>query len=145
MYRAPVDDMTFLIDEVLDLRARLGALERFAALEVGPELTAALLDEAAKLAADVLPLRRVGDTQPARCEDGAVTVSPGYREALAQLAAGGWFGISADGAYGGQGLPELYATAANEMWNSADMAFALAPFLSSGAALAIAAANGPAP
>jgi alkylation response protein AidB-like acyl-CoA dehydrogenase len=35
-------------------------------------------------------------------------------------------------------LPELYNTAANEMWNSADMAFALAPFLSSGAALAIA-------
>ena len=40
---------------------------------------------------------------------------------------------------GGQGLPELYGTAACEMWNSADMAFALEPFLSSGAALAISA------
>ena len=39
---------------------------------------------------------------------------------------------------GGQGLPELYGTAACEMWNGANMAFALAPFLSSGAALAIA-------
>lgn len=140
MYRAPLEDMIFLIDEVLDLRGRLGSSERFADLDVGPELTAALLDEAAKLAADVIaPLRRVGDAEPARCVDKAVQISPGYGDALRQLAAGGWFSISADANYGGQGLPELYSTAANEMWNSADMAFALAPFLSSGAALAIAA------
>jgi alkylation response protein AidB-like acyl-CoA dehydrogenase len=55
------------------------------------------------------------------------------------LGDGGWVGISADSGFGGQGLPELYGTAACEMWNSADMAFALEPFLSSGAALAISA------
>jgi alkylation response protein AidB-like acyl-CoA dehydrogenase len=140
MYRAPVEDMAFLIDDVLDLGGRLGGLERFADLGLGADLTGALLDEGARLAAEVLaPLRRVGDTQPARCENGAVSITPGYAEALQQLAAGGWFGVSADAQFGGQGLPELYNTAANEMWNSADMAFALAPFLSSGAALAIAA------
>ena len=42
-----------------------------------------------------------------------------------------------------QGLPELYGTAACEMWNSADMAFALEPFLSTGAALAISAHASP--
>jgi alkylation response protein AidB-like acyl-CoA dehydrogenase len=131
--------MAFLIDEVLEAGTRLGALERFAEFGIGPELTGALLDEAAKLAADVIaPLRRVGDTHPARCEERQVHISPGYGDALRQLAAGGWFSVSADAEYGGQGLPELYSTAANEMWNSADMAFALAPFLSSGAALAIA-------
>lgn len=139
MYRAPVDDMAFLIDEVLDLQNHAASMERFAELGVGPELTSALLDEGAKLAGDVLaPLRRGADDQPARCENRAVQISPGYAEALQQLAAGGWFGVSADADYGGQGLPELYGTAVNEMWNSADMAFALAPFLSSGAALAIA-------
>jgi alkylation response protein AidB-like acyl-CoA dehydrogenase len=132
--------MCFLIDEVLDAGPRLGVLPRFAELGVGEELTTALLDEAAKLAGDVLaPLRRVGDTHPARCEDGRVRISPGYAEAMKALAAGGWFGITADTQWGGQGLPEIYGTAAAEMWNSADMAFALAPFLSSGAALAIAA------
>jgi alkylation response protein AidB-like acyl-CoA dehydrogenase len=137
-YRAPVEDMQFLIDEVLDVGHSLGSLPPFAGLEVGPELTSALLDEGARLAGDVLaPLRRVGDAQPAACADGRVTLTPGYAEALGQLAAGGWFGIAASAEHGGQGLPELYGTAACEMWNSADMAFALAPFLSSGAALAI--------
>jgi alkylation response protein AidB-like acyl-CoA dehydrogenase len=131
--------MQFVIDEVLEAEQQLGDLPAFAGLGVGPELSAALLDEAAKLAGDVLaPLRRVGDEHPATCADGSVTISPGYNDALAQLGAGGWVGISADGDYGGQGLPDLYGTAVNEMWNGADMAFALCPFLSSGAALAIA-------
>jgi len=140
MYKAPLDDMQFLIDDVCQAGARLGDLPRFEGLEVGTDLTTALLEEASKLAADVVaPLRRVGDQQPARCADGAVTIPPGYGDAIRALGDGGWVGISADSGFGGQGLPELYGTAACEMWNSADMAFALEPFLSSGAALAISA------
>jgi len=140
MYKAPLDDMQFLIDDVCQAGARLGDLPRFEGLEVGTDLTTALLEEASKLAADVVaPLRRVGDQQPARCADGVVTIPPGYGDAIRALGDGGWVGISADSGFGGQGLPELYGTAACEMWNSADMAFALEPFLSSGAALAISA------
>lgn len=140
MYKAPLDDMQFLIDDVCQAGARLGDLPRFEGLEVGTDLTTALLEEASKLATDVVaPLRRVGDQQPARCADGAVTIPPGYGDAIRALGDGGWVGISADSGFGGQGLPELYGTAACEMWNSADMAFALEPFLSSGAALAISA------
>ncbi|QIB66631.1 acyl-CoA dehydrogenase family protein [Kineobactrum salinum] len=139
-YRAPLEDMSFLIEELLEVGEALGSLPAYAELGLGPDLTTALLDEAAKLAGDVLaPLRRVGDEQPASCQEGAVTLSPGYGEALQQLAAGGWMGIASDPEYGGQGLPELYATAACEMWNSANLAFGLAPMLSTGAALAIAA------
>ena len=140
MYKAPLDDMQFLIDDVCQAGARLGDLPRFEGLEVGTDLTTALLEEASKLAADVVaPLRRVGDQQPAHCADGAVTIPPGYGDAIRALGDGGWVGISADSGFGGQGVPELYGTAACEMWNSADMAFALEPFLSSGAALAISA------
>ncbi|PLW82959.1 acyl-CoA dehydrogenase [Kineobactrum sediminis] len=139
-YRAPIEDMTFLIDELLDVSGTLGELSAFTELGLGPELTTALLDEGAKLAGDVLaPLRRVGDEHPVTCKDGAITLPPGYADALQQLGAGGWMGISSDPEYGGQGLPELYATAACEMWNSANLAFGLAPMLSAGAALAIAA------
>lgn len=138
MYQAPTDDMQFLIDDVLDVEGTLGELPRFAKMGVGKDLTTALLDEAARFGADVLaPLRRVGDTHPAVCANGKVTISPGYAEAIQQLGAGGWVGITADQDAGGQGLPELYGTAACEVWNGADMAFALEPFLSSGAALAI--------
>jgi len=139
MYRAPLEDMRFVIDEVLRITETLGHLPRFEELGLSDELTSALLDEGGKLAGEVLaPLRRVGDMNPARCENQKVVISPGYADAMQQLAQGGWFGISADTDAGGQGLPELYGTAASEMWNGADMAFALAPFLSSGAALAIA-------
>ena len=140
MYTAPTDDMQFLIDDVLDVGSVLGALPAYAEVGLGGELTTALLDEAAKFAADIVsPLRRIGDTTPARCSDSAVTIPPGYAEAIQQLGAGGWVGISAPQEEGGQGLPELFGTAACEMWNSADMAFALEPFLSAGAALAISA------
>jgi len=140
IYRAPLADMSFIIDELLDAGGVLGSLADFADYGVGPDLTTALLDEAAKLAGDVLaPLRRVGDEHPATCSEGVVTVSPGYDDALRQFAAGGWVGISASVDHGGQGLPELYGTATHEMWNSANLALALAPLLSGGAALAIAA------
>ena len=140
MYMAPTDDMQFLIDDVLDVGTVLGELPQYAELDLGTELTTALLDEAAKFAADVVsPLRRVGDAHPARCSDNAVTIPPGYGDAIQQLGAGGWVGISAPQGQGGQGLPELFGTAACEMWNGADMAFALEPFLSVGAALAISA------
>lgn len=137
-YRAPVEDMAFVIDELCEVESALNDVEVFVELGVGSELTAALLDESAKLSAEVLaPLRRVGDEQPATCADGKVTASPGYEDAFRQLSAGGWVGISAPQEFGGQGLPELYTTAACEMWNAANMAFALAPILSIGAALAI--------
>ncbi len=139
-YRAPVEDMAFLIDEVLDSATALGAVDCFSDFGVGPELTSALLDEAAKLAGEVLaPLRREGDLHPVTCADGRIQTSPGFDDALRQMAEGGWIGISADPNHGGQGLPEIYATAGHEMWNGSNMALALAPMLSSGAALAIAA------
>ncbi|MCZ6830235.1 MAG: acyl-CoA dehydrogenase [Gammaproteobacteria bacterium] len=139
-YTAPLQDMQFVIDELCNVSAKLGELPAFAELGVGSELSAALLGESAKLCSGVVaPLRRVGDTQPATCQDGQVTLAPGYADALQQLAQGGWFGIAADPDYGGQGLPEIYGTAACEMWNAADMAFALAPILSIGAATAISA------
>ncbi len=139
-YRAPVEDMAFLIDEVLEAESALSGVAGMEEMGVGPDLTSALLDEAAKLAGEVLaPLRREGDLQPVTCSDGKITVTPGFDDALQQMAAGGWIGISADANYGGQGLPEVYATAGHEMWNGSNMALALAPMLSSGAALAIAA------
>ena len=140
MYTAPTDDMQFLIDDVLRVDETLGSLPAYQELGLGTDLTTALLDEAAKFAADVVaPLRRVGDSNPSRCGEGVVTIPPGYGDAIQQLGAGGWVGISAPQSQGGQGLPELYGTVACEMWNSADMAFALEPFLSAGAAMAIAA------
>ena len=45
MYTAPLTDMQFLIDDVINVAEKLGSLERFADLGVGSDLTSALLDE----------------------------------------------------------------------------------------------------
>ena len=93
MYTAPTDDMQFLIDDVLDVGTVLGEFLHYADLGLGNDLTTALLDEAAKFAADVVsPL--LSGCHPACCSDSAVTI-PGYGDAIQQLGAGGWVGISA--------------------------------------------------
>ena len=139
-YRAPTEDMRFVIDQLCRVEATLGSVPPFDELGLGSELSSTLLEESARLCAEVLaPLRRVGDTQPATCSEGKVTATPGFDEALRLLGAGGWAGITAPLEYGGQSLPEVYGTAACEMWSAADLAFSLLPILTVGAALAISA------
>ena len=122
MYNAPLEDMQFLIDDVCRAGERLGYLPQFEGLEVGSELTTALLEEAGKLAADMVsPLRRVGDQQPARCADGAVTIPPGYGDAIKALGEGGWVGISAKASHGGS--PSLGAASASPLRRSEHFCF----------------------
>ena len=129
-YRAPVSEMRFLLDHVLDAD-RLAATERFA--EATPETVEAILGEAAKLAEDVLaPLRRAGDLEPARLENGVVRTTPGFAEAYRALAEGGWVGIAADPEFGGMGLPVVLLTCLNEMCSGANLALGLCPLLTQG-------------
>ena len=79
-YRAPVAEMRFLLEQVLGA-GRLAETERFA--EATPETVEAILAEAARLAEDVLaPLRRAGDLDGARLENGVVRTTPGLRRGL---------------------------------------------------------------
>jgi acyl-CoA dehydrogenase len=130
-YIAPVRDMRFVLSELADL-------DRVAALPgcdlVTAELVEAILEEAAKFAGEVLsPLNRTGDTTGNVLEGDAVRTPPGFRDAYAQFVAGGWNALGCDPAYGGQGLPMVLATAVKEMWNAANMSFALCPLLTTGA------------
>src|SRR5688572_17107484 len=129
-YIAPLKDMQFAIKELAGL-AEVTALPGHA--EVNAELAEAVLGEAAKFAQEVLdPLNREGDKQGSRLADGKVTTPKGFKEAYRQFVEGGWNGLGADAAHGGQGLPHLVAMPVQEMWNSASMAFCLAPMLTSG-------------
>jgi alkylation response protein AidB-like acyl-CoA dehydrogenase len=44
----------------------------------------------------------------------------------------GWNGLAGAPEFGGQGLPHLIATAVNEIWKSANLAFCLCPMLTAG-------------
>ncbi len=136
-YCAPTRDMQFVINELAGL-AEVAALPAFADQEVGPELAEAVLEEAAKLAAEVLaPLNKSGDLQGARIGPEGVIAADGFTEAYQKFIEGGWNGFGCPVEHGGQGLPELLNTATQEMWNSANMSFALCPLLNAGAIEAI--------
>lgn len=137
-YFAPTRDMQFVINELAGF-AEIAALPAFAEQEAGPELVEAVLEEAAKLAAEVLaPLNKTGDLLGAQLHpEQGVLPAEGFTEAYWKFIEGGWNGISSPVAHGGQGLPELINTATQEMWNSANMSFALCPMLNGGAIEAI--------
>jgi alkylation response protein AidB-like acyl-CoA dehydrogenase len=135
IYLAPLRDMRFVMTEL----AGLGELSSLPGFEdVSPELAEAVLDEAAKLATEVLaPLNRSGDEQGAQLLKDGVVAADGFAKAYRQFAEGGWSGLSGDPEFGGQGLPELLHAATVEMWNSSNMAFALCPLLTAGATEAL--------
>ena len=130
-YRAPIQDMRFVMDELADLPgiARLPGFE-----EATPDMADAILEEAAKFTGEVLaPLNAIGDREGCRWQDGAVTTPPGWKEAYRLYCAGGWNGIACSPAFGGQGLPNVLAVAVKEMVCSANLAFSVCPLLTTGA------------
>ncbi len=130
-YDAPLDDMAFTLQSVAGL-PRLEGLDAFEAYD--PDLIAPILEEAAKLARDVLaPLNQPGDEHGARLTDDGVQAAPGFADAYKLFREGGWMGLAVPEEWGGQGLPKALALAVMEMIHSANMAFGLCPMLSFGA------------
>ncbi len=136
VYKAPVDDVVFLLSDVFHIE-RYANLPGFA--DASPDLIAAILGEAAKFCEDALtPLNAVGDTQGCkRHADGRVTTPDGFKDAFRTLVAGGWIGISVPTEFGGQGLPTVLTQTVNEFLASANMAFSMYPGLTQGAIAAL--------
>ena len=130
-YKAPLNDMLFVIDELADLDA-VAALPGFE--DATRDTVQAVLEENARFCEDVIaPLNRTGDLTPSSWKDGVVTTSAGFKAAFATYGEAGWQGVQHDVEYGGQGLPKLIATPCIEMLNAANLSFALCPLLTDGA------------
>src|ERR1700735_1001400 len=135
-YKAPVDDVMFLLSDVLHI-------DRYNHLPGAPTATpdriAAVLGEAAKFCEDVLtPLSRAGDREGCRRNaDGSVTTATGFKAAHKQFTEGGWLGLAASPEFGGQGLPTVIAQAVSEFVCSANMAFSMYSGLTQGAIAAL--------
>jgi 3-(methylsulfanyl)propanoyl-CoA dehydrogenase len=130
-YTAPVS-------QIASTLARISRLEDIAATGAFPnfdaDLVAPILDEANKLARDILaPLNPVGHKVGAKLTDNGVVAAPGFADAYAAFRDGGWMGLAFPEGYGGQGLPKVLALAVMEMVHGANMAFGLCPLLSFGA------------
>jgi len=136
LYKAPVDDALFLLNDVFHLD-HYGNLPGFS--DASPDVVEAVLREAAKFSEEVLtPLNRVGDKEGCkRAADGSVSTPKGFKDAYKQIVEGGWIGISVPPEFGGQGLPATLTEIVNEFFCSANMAFAMYPGLTQGAIAAL--------
>ena len=131
-YRAPLNDMTFALNEL----AGMAAIAELPGYEdATPDMVSAILEEAAKLSGAVLgPLNEVGDRVGVKLSaDHAVPTPEGFKAAYRQYAEGGWGSLQFDPEFGGQGMPKLLATAVTEMWQAANLSFGLCPLLTQGA------------
>ena len=136
IYNAPTRDMKFVMQEMLDV-GQLTQYERFA--EADTETLDAILEQSGKFASEVLaPLNVVGDLEGCtRNDDGSVTTPTGFKEAYQQIVESGMTALSHDPEYGGMGMPGVWALATGEMQSASNMAFAMYPGLTNGAAKAI--------
>ncbi|MBR2574611.1 MAG: acyl-CoA dehydrogenase C-terminal domain-containing protein [Loktanella sp.] len=134
IYTAPVKDIQFVLHDLLKISEQdIAGFD-----ELDRDFTGAVVEEAGKVATAVLhPLNAVGDREGCVLENGVVRTPTGFKDAFAQMKDGGWTAMDCDPAYGGQGLPYVMHTAAQEPFVSANMAFNMYQGLTHGAYSAI--------
>ena len=134
-YSAPLRDMRFVLHELYDSKT-IAALPGCG--DFSPQQLDSVLEEAAKLAEEVLfPFNQSGDLEGCAFENGVVRTPRGFKEAYDIFREGGWTAMSAAPEYGGQGMPVSASAFVNEMFCSANVAFAMYPGLSHGACAAL--------
>ena len=130
-YKAPVRDLTFVLNEVLEID-RYSNQPGFA--DVSSELVAQILEEGAKFSEEVIaPLNRIGDQEGCKWDNGKVTGPTGWKEAYHAMVEAGWPALSALPEHGGQGMPAVVAMAIGQFTSAASAAFSMYPGLTAGA------------
>ncbi|WP_341214019.1 acyl-CoA dehydrogenase C-terminal domain-containing protein [uncultured Limimaricola sp.] len=133
-YTAPIRDIQFVLHEFLHVSEQ----DTPGYADLDADFTAAILEEAGKLSSAVLaPLNLSGDREGCHLENGVVRTPKGFKAAFDQIRDGGWTAIDVAEEFGGQGLPYLMHTAANEPMVSANMALNMYQGLTHGAYTAI--------
>ena len=134
IYNAPVKDLQFVLHDLLKVSEQdIPGFE-----DLDRAFTGAVIEEAGKVASEVLaPLNTVGDVEGCVLENGVVRTPTGFKDAFKIMKDGGWTAMDCDPEYGGQGLPYVMHTAAQELLVSANMAFQMYQGLTHGAYSAI--------
>ena len=130
-YKAPVRDLTFILNEVLEID-RYSNQTGFE--DISSDLVGQILEEGAKFAEEVIaPINHSGDKEGCHWADGVVTGPKGWKEAYHAMVEAGWPALSADPAYGGQGMPAVVGMAFGQFTAGASAAFSMYPGLTAGA------------
>ena len=136
-YQPPVNDIKFVLFDVLGAD-ELQTLEKYS--EATPDIICAVIEEAGKLAAEVLqPVNKIGDEQGCTYnpETHAVTTPDGFIGAYKQFTEAGWASLDAPVEYGGQGLPHTLKFIVDEMVCSSNLSLGMYAGLTHGAISAL--------
>jgi alkylation response protein AidB-like acyl-CoA dehydrogenase len=130
-YSYPYKDAAFIFEELVEFDRMC---EEGGLADVNSELAAAVLEEAGRFGSEVIaPLNVVGDREGATLDETGVRETAGFSEAYRQYVENGWSALPFDEEYGGQGMPKILGTAAEEVWQSSNLGFSLCPLLTHGA------------
>ena len=134
-YRAPVQEIGFLLKDILQLEA-IAELPGFE--EVSSDLVDAILDEAGRYFAEVFaPTNQQADIEGTRIEGQEVITAPVLDGLYSSFREAGWPSLTGDPEYDGQGMPHLLGFAVDELVQSANMSFSLLPMLTMGVITAL--------
>lgn len=130
-YKAPLRDIDFVVNEVLNSEAVYQKLPGYE--EATADLMRAIIEEGAKFSENVLsPLNQSGDEEGCTWSEEGVKTPEGFAEAYRQYVEGGWPALSADVEHGGQGMPNMLGIVLNEMVGTANWSWLMYPGLSHG-------------
>ncbi|WOJ92656.1 acyl-CoA dehydrogenase C-terminal domain-containing protein [Congregibacter variabilis] len=130
-YKAPLRDIQFVINEVLDTENLYQGLKGYE--EATPDLMNAIIEEGAKFAENVLsPLNQSGDEEGCVWSEEGVKTPAGFPEAYKQYVDNGWPSLSAEPEFGGQDMPSMLGIVINELAGTANWSWLMYPGLSHG-------------
>ena len=130
-YKAPIRDIKFVMQELLDCDSHYKQLDYE---DASLDMIDAIMGEAAKFTEQVVaPINQIGDQQGCTWIDGEVKTPDGFKEAYSQYVEGGWSTLAQSTKFGGQGLPHSLDSSIVELFSSANHSFAMYPGLSHGA------------
>ncbi len=135
-YKAPLDDIRYLLHELLDYEGRVAGLPGYE--EATRDLVDAVIEEGAKFCEnELLPLNLPGDKEGCTFENGVVRTPEGFKELYEAFCEGGWNGLALSPDHGGQGLPKTLQFALTELICSTNLSFGMYPGLTHGACNAL--------
>lgn len=123
-YKAPLRDIEFSLNEVLDYGGHLD--RHYGTFGFDMELVSSVASEFGKFCeTELAPLNRTADEEGCTWTDGHVATPTGFREAYKQYSEDGWSSLAGEPELGGQGLPTSLSMILSEMTVSANTSFAL--------------------
>ncbi len=132
MYRAPLREMRFVLQDLLGGAARLAAPQL---ADYSDDLAQSVLEEAARFAQDVLEPLTVPGTRAARAGPRRGHRSAGLRRGVRAVRRRRLASTRGGPEFGGTSVPRMLITAVQEFWGSANLAFKLCPMLTQAACM----------